>query len=198
MNFNTIIQTALIRSGHHAVGDWVMARLPNDTTIDVLDFENMYISTVKDITHRVAGKPLHLVVLRDVRNWTASYYKWALERKLDLNAAYPPFSILLDIWVEHQAAQDVFKVLYNKWFASEGYRHKILHTLGLPCTDLSLPQVTTQGGGSSFDGLRYKHTPHNMQVLDRHLQYTDHPGYQNLLMADGGKALKISDSMEWT
>ena len=158
----------------------------------------MPVDLVKDMLRGTGKNPLYLVILRDVRNWAASYYKWSVTHERDLGHTLIMFGGLLKIWLEHKYAKGVVRVLYNKWFANDNYRRKVLSALNLPTKDTSLPHVATQGEGSSFDLFKHATEPHKMKVLERYKEFEDDSYYNQLIMADGGAALKVSDSMEWT
>jgi hypothetical protein len=108
---NHAAMVSLLRSGHHAVAEWMMHLMPDpiefiddfwdknfperdqdELTIPPLEeavkwyfwsFENARIKLVMDYLEplEVPGRRLNVVVVRDFPNWLASYCKWFLRFK---------------------------------------------------------------------------------------------------------------------
>ena len=56
---------------------------------------------------------------------------------------------------------------YDNWVRDESYRRQILKQLSLTARKIDIPEVSTFGGGSSFDGLSKQQDPSAMQTDQR-------------------------------
>lgn len=94
---------------------------------------------------------LHTVfILRDAYNLAASLLKSG--RIADAEA----LGQFVEEWVAIArvcANRPDDTILYNRWFAEEGYRREICARFGARYRDDTLNEVAHEGGGSSFDGL---------------------------------------------
>ncbi|MEX2672990.1 MAG: hypothetical protein WD294_12870 [Phycisphaeraceae bacterium] len=123
-----------------------------------------------------------ILILRDPYNLFAS--------RLRNPAGLVPGKSAMRIWKQHarQAAEaprqlrhNPVVIAYNRWFADETYRRHIAEQLGLAFTDAGRLEVAACNGGSSFDGMSYRHHADRMPVLRRWAHYVDDPDYANLM-----------------
>jgi len=66
-------------------------------------------------------------------------------------------------------------IFYNKWVTSLEYRIQISHSFNKDNNDEEFYKVANYNGGSSFDGMKYKNHPEEMDVLNRYEAMSDHP-----------------------
>jgi len=107
----------------------------------------------------VAGEHKTVLLLRDPFNTLASQ---AAMGRWPKDETPPQLAGWVTLWKKH--AQEFIRirdaggpgevaVSYNRWLTDAAYRDTVAEALGLPDrTDVALPQVPAQGGGSSFDG----------------------------------------------
>jgi hypothetical protein len=62
---------------------------------------------------------------------------------------------------------DRVAILFDAWFSDPGYRAAISAALGVRFDDSNFNKVSDDGGGSSFDGVRFDGRSHLMSVTDR-------------------------------
>lgn len=117
-----------------------------------------------------------LMVVRSFLNWMASLIK-----KLELN---PELTTVRRIATALRAAdvyrqlladidrRDVISVCYDRWCSDEEYRAALLAQLGLAVQDNSLGEVTSYGGGSSFQ--KTTQSAQELQTDSRWRQMRDH------------------------
>lgn len=75
-------------------------------------------------------------------------------------------------------------IAYNRWFRDENYRRHIAEQLGLDFTDAGRLEVAACNGGSSFDGMTYRHHADRMRVLQRWEHYVGDRRYTALFDDD--------------
>jgi hypothetical protein len=61
---------------------------------------------------------------------------------------------------------------FNKWFISAQYRRELIHQLNMTADSTPFKQVARNGGGSSFNGVKFGNKAHQMKVLERYKQFT--------------------------
>lgn len=122
-----------------------------------------------------------ILILRDPYNLFAS-------RLRSPTGLVPPKSAMR-IWKQHaqqavngggQLRHNPVIIAYNRWFRDENYRRHIAEQLGLDFTDAGRLEVAACNGGSSFDGMAYRHHADRMRVLRRWEHYMDDPEYMAL------------------
>lgn len=148
-------------------------------------------------TSNVFGSGTRLVVvLRDFKNWVASYIKMA-------GRDGKPYDELIndekiDTYKDHCKfffeSSDIEYILFNRWFSSERYRRELTERLNLTFTDAAIDQKSPFGGGSSFDKMEYLKTASLMKVNDRYKQMEDHPVYNNIIK-ENQEALEMSNEI---
>lgn len=125
--------------------------------------------------------PLHrLLVLRHARQVFASRIRKAFTVDMP---AYPRgndavMQRAVALWKEHARCflgqGPVFAgrtaILFDAWFADAAYRAAIGQALGTRADDAVIAQVSTHGGGSSFDGLAFDGRGQQMSVASRDAQ----------------------------
>lgn len=125
-----------------------------------------------------------VLILRDPYNLFAS-------RLRNPTGLVPPRSAMR-IWKQHarqfaerprQLRHNPVLIVYNRWFSDREYRRHIAEQLGLPFTDAGRLEVPACNGGSSFDGMAYRHRADRMNVLRRWQHYVDVPAYTELFDA---------------
>ena len=137
-----------------------------------------------------------VVILRDFKNWVASYIKMA-------GRDGKPYDKLIndkkiDTYKDHCKfffeSSDIKYILFNRWFSSKEYRRELAEWLGLYFTDAAINQGSPFGGGSSFDKMEYLKTASLMKVNDRYKQMEDHPVY-NRIIKENQEALEMSNEI---
>lgn len=179
---------AMKRSGHHAIMNWVCKNSQNVkfinnvssssqkeflNTLDVNTFfagADLFVYNIEDFTKSkehyyptiVEGNFENVLVIRDLYNCMAS-------RLIGSNI---PKKGMLELWKEHANLflneSNLLKIKFNSWFVSKPYRDKIAHNLNLSDADKGLQEVSEEGRGSSFDGLKYNNKAQKMDVLNRY------------------------------
>lgn len=120
----------------------------------------------------------NLLIIRDARNVFASRIRKGMSRN---SPAYPnkPGDMLnrsVELWKSHareflgrtDTLQNRVGIYFNRWFSDEDYRRRVSDQLGLEFSDAGLGQVSTKGGGSSFNRTEFDGNSQRMQVLNRH------------------------------
>ncbi|HHP7232207.1 MAG TPA: hypothetical protein ACFCUY_15270 [Xenococcaceae cyanobacterium] len=69
---------------------------------------------------------------------------------------------------------------YNRWFSEPEYRIDLAKKLGFSTSEKPHERLSNRGGGSSFDGLKYKSNASSMKVLERWKVFQDDPFYQEI------------------
>jgi hypothetical protein len=123
-----------------------------------------------------------IILLRDPYNLLASlaylcangfdtgpfWFAWEDDDKKVLTGLFYRF---MDMWRSHAVLskeKGIILIAYNKWKDSKAYRDSLASELGLPKrSDDSLNQVPDNGGGSSFDGLKFEGRGKDMNTNER-------------------------------
>ena len=58
-------------------------------------------------------------------------------------------------------------IYFDRWFSSSAYRESISQLLNMKFTDKGFSVVSSEGGGSSFDGTKFDGNNGRMDVLNR-------------------------------
>lgn len=146
----------------------------------------------KNITPFIeSNSTLNIFIIREFLNWLASTY--VLVSKLP---GHQPGSGLWYQTIEKRIAQwsdtarvgmllsqdppqDTVCVYYDTWMSDGDYRGRLLETFGVLNGDTSLPRVKNYGGGSSFDGMKYKNAPEKMNTISRWEQFAEDEHYRH-------------------
>ena len=137
-----------------------------------------------------------VVVLRDFKNWVASYIKMA-------GRDGKPYDELIndekiDTYKDHCKfffeSSDIEYILFNQWFSSEEYRRELAERLNLTFTDAAIDQESPFGGGSSFDKMEHLKTASLMKVNERYKQMESHPVYDRIIK-ENQEVLEMSNEI---
>ena len=122
-----------------------------------------------------------ILILRDPFNLFASRLKCGIGR-------IPPQTVAR-MWKQHARQflgvqqylpNPTVVISYNRWFSRKSYRRQIAEQLGLRFSDRGFHKVSDTAGGSSFDGLRFRHRAVRMKVLERWKTMADDNAYRSL------------------
>lgn len=143
--------------------------------------------------------PVNVIIVRDPINLFASRIRKA--SSVDLTAYPERYDAIMrravSIWISHakevvcesETLHNKVCIYFNRWYDSVPYRKQICEQFGAAFTDKHFTKVSSKGGGSSFDALRYDgHTEH-LNVLNRRDQLNE--AEQRLLS-------KVLDNQELT
>jgi len=188
---------SLMRTGHHAVLMQIANNLHpalgvrlvdkvEDRQKIIVEPTNILLD-VHENTKLQRNEELSIIVLRDAYNSYASFLKLINTPNFGPFYTFP----FMTRWTEY--AQEIvgetnllpnkIVVLYNKWVTSAEYRLEILTAIAaaLELTvnfhDTTLSDLTTWGGGSSFDGLQFVKQAHQMKVMERYKEYLKSASY---------------------
>jgi hypothetical protein len=139
----------------------------------------------------------NVYILRDFSNWFASF--WAhLNRKKgakNLDATQPlhffaEITRMSEIWKQnlirvqdsnYREKHNLKIIRYDDWATSADYRKTLLTDLELPGTTVDIPEVSTFGGGSSFDGLSKQSNPNQMKTTQRWVPMLELPQFNKVI-----------------
>jgi hypothetical protein len=199
------------RSGHHAIVHWIGYNSEpaihfNDYKVHGSDFipahktkpvkfgngkADVHIYNMEDFNVDNVGKvrkltiwndydEVHMaVVLRDPFNWIASSMKCGggmfkrINKRIEL---YKKQAKLFE-----NVNPNVLAIKYNDWVTSEDYRGSVASLLCLDTYHKGVKVLSERGGGSSFDGKRFKKDAHQMDLFKRWEVYKKDPIYVNLI-----------------
>ncbi|MGK7954882.1 MAG: hypothetical protein AB4063_06410 [Crocosphaera sp.] len=150
------------------------------------------------------GKSQHkydVLILRDPFNTMASIYQGLIEGKTIYSKVHLKRKNITQLWIDY--AKEFLgetnhlknkKVLinYNQWIIDKNYRKEISKQLNLDFTDQNLTKVPKQGGGSSFDGVKFNHNSQQMRLTERWKKFINHPEYRRMFnqeMIDYGEKI---------
>ena len=123
--------------------------------------------------------------MRDAYNLFASRNKKAQQQNHGRLKVTPEFVRLWKVFVKEAYGETNFTenkivINYNNWVTSEDYRTKLSLELGLNPNKDNTNVMTTDGNGSSFDGLKFKGDPGKMDVLGRWKHFQNNPNFMSL------------------
>jgi len=118
-----------------------------------------------------------ILVLRDPWNWLASRLKMGgsvvkeLDKKINYYNKQCEFALKLKTY---KYAPSTIIINYNMWFTDIKYRKRLAQVLNLNtgAENNGLNILSTRGGGSSFDKLKYTDKAQDMSVLNRWKYYS--------------------------
>ncbi len=122
----------------------------------------------------------HVVIIRTFKNWLASSLEMGSVTVLDIEKyrSYLEWATDTTLYFSGREGFDPNIIVYDKWVKSADYRKEICRILDLRYTNCGFRDVPTNGGGSSFDGLKFNGKAHEMKVLERWKEYEDDEGFQ--------------------
>lgn len=120
----------------------------------------------------------NLLIMRDAKNVFASRIRKGMSRNSPVysNAPGAMMDRSTNLWKSHareflgqtQTLENKVCISFNEWFSNKNYRQNLSKKLGLQFTDTGISQVSSKGGGSSFNSTTFDGESQNMQVLNRH------------------------------
>ncbi len=171
----------------------------DDTSTVIVSVEDRTIADAEQLLKDAAldgylpiGKdlsPTLLVILRDPFNLFASRRMFNQRCQLGNTSQEA-----LDCWKEHAAfALDGGTTCrYNHWCHSVEYRKRSANDFGFHSNDSTIETVSTQGNGSSFDGMHFDGGASQMATGERWKTFQHHASFWNLF--DDPELLKLSAS----
>ncbi len=126
-----------------------------------------------------------LLLLRDPFNQAASLLRCDRAKLSHLEVLWEAYAQEFLRETRHVPDEGLVPVRYDLWFSSAEYRRALARRLGLAFSDANLNEVWHYGGGSSFDGLRYRHAAQHMRVGDRWRAYRFDPDFRRALDRPG-------------
>jgi hypothetical protein len=187
---HSVCQFGLPRSGLYAVADWYIdsaarpfvhirggwlddIQLPREEVNRFVTFEAFRLEILRQGLQRSSDiGAITWIQLRDPYNWLASLQRGVKSHRV--NWRQP---VSLSKWKDYarMCAGGHQWISFNRWFRDAEYRrtlaarfHFLRNLAGEP-----LQRVPARGGGSSFNGLRYRDRAQAMAVLDRYKQFLD-------------------------
>lgn len=146
----------------------------------VMSIERENVARVKDIIYlnNLQHKPIF--VIRDFRNWLASVFAMGgIPTRLDLDK----YSSYICQYFTKSIKNNIEFILYNEWVKSRAYRMGTVRILDLFFTDCGINDVPTNGGGSSFDGMKFEGKGQEMDVLNRWKIFRNELWFKQILKA---------------
>jgi hypothetical protein len=125
---------------------------------------------------------LDVLLLRDPANLFASRirkaYRLPVHNPVYAREAGADLCRVVDLWKayarefigETNHLPGKVAICYDAWFTSASYRRHVAERLGIPFTDAAFGRMSSEGGGSSFDGYRHDMSAEGLRVLDRSQQ----------------------------
>ncbi|MCB0804171.1 MAG: hypothetical protein KDC05_00145 [Bacteroidales bacterium] len=163
--------------------------IPKDLLIFSLEDYRLKLMDVKRFQKRHllyfggSGEKIDILILRDPYNLLASRLK---NERIGLKTRSYVKSFA-EVWVEYAKeylGETNFmknnKVLinYNQWSKNENYRKELASKLKINFTDAGFDEVTSYGGGSSFDGMGNKI---QLDTMGRWKAYKDDPVFRKVV-----------------
>ncbi len=130
-----------------------------------------------------------ILILRDIYNFIASRIKSGRELTLqDIKLKSAAYAHTITVWKSHAREflgmtnhlPDKITINFNTWFLDEDYRLELSKKLGCELEVAQWPKVSTYGGGSSFDGMKFKEDALKMSVLERWKEYDQDPIFETI------------------
>ena len=79
----------------------------------------------------------------------------------------------MSVWGLTEFLENKVPIYFNTWFTDRVYRQQLSRELKLKFTDLGFSHVSSEGGGSSFDGTNLDGDNLRMDVLNRRSSLSD-------------------------
>lgn len=120
------------------------------------------------------------IVLRDPYNWAASCIKvgGGLAKRMDNR--FNIWKLQAQLFLKPELHSHIIRINYNNWFSDEKYKEQLAAKFNLPTFDKGVDDPSPRGGGSSFDGMRFKRRASEMKVLERWKYFKGVNSYANL------------------
>jgi hypothetical protein len=148
-------------------------------TLNIFNFENYNLDHLENINLndidiiKNANNVYKIALIRDPYNWLASVIK---QKERDYNPKSSFYDYVITLYLKYiklvEESNDFYIISYNEWFKNESYRKQISNSLNLNFNDSGLLNVSSYGGGSSFDRKYYNGKAKQMNVLGRYQQLT--------------------------
>ncbi len=208
MHTNLLVVLGSSRSGHHAVGNWILHLLGDNlpsvpNCIPHRDgpvvtpplkepatwwgwfFEDQTLDTVQAVAQKTPtpGDTKVVLVVRAFPNWLASSLAWKLYPRCD---SYMRF--LAKLWVNNAksalALPEGPRVLFERWVQHEEYRKTCAKGLGIEYKPGGVDTPATFGPSSYQD----------MEVLTRGQKMKDNPRFQKHL-SENSEAIELTEKL---
>ena len=197
----------MMRSGSHAIMNWIASQFDNVTFYNWINETNSL--TIKDI--KAASETLvynhqpiqdhNDCVMYSFEELSPSDVKthYVMNNREQLFGQSRNFKMIaiwrnpLNLWASRKKkklvtsfgkihkfwdqCKDTYTIDYDKWFTDEDYRFDVLLDLDLPVVNLDNTIMSEAGQGSSFSKLDYKNDPSKLDVLNRWKHYQNNPEF---------------------
>ena len=145
-----------------------------------------------DFFEEITTPSMRICLLRSPENFFASRIRKAFQK--DKRKVYPRscdahMERIVCLWkcyakeflgITRELSRPAVAIWFDRWFVDESYRQALSRSLNLgPFSDCGLEIVSSKGGGSSFDSVRYYKQAQNMSVLNRSMLLS--PSEMNIL-----------------
>lgn len=134
-------------------------------------------------------KPKVILIMRDPYNCLASCFKHREGKNTLADLREKKYKLITyleqSLEIEDYLKYPVLSINFNQWLISKKYRQRILESLGIPfdnkLDDISLEEIPSFGGGSSFEGKEFEANKLKNRVFERWKSYASNTEYKNLL-----------------
>ncbi|MBN1968532.1 MAG: hypothetical protein JW870_04115 [Candidatus Delongbacteria bacterium] len=191
---------SIMRSGHHAIIEWIinlsnfgflfhnnylyennisiLGNKKNKPYSRIINFEDISVEQFAKELNTISLKYnqtfIPVIIVRNPFNTFAS--RW-----IHKSSYITVNDHIINLWVDHAAEllretkliDNAIGIYFDHWFQFGQYREKLTKLLGIQCSDKPHKKVSNFGGGSSFDGLKYKGIATSMNVLTRWNEVND-------------------------
>ncbi|NEP09386.1 MAG: hypothetical protein F6K14_03940 [Symploca sp. SIO2C1] len=120
-----------------------------------------------------------VLILRDPYNTFASWFKAGWNVTQEITELWKSYAREFIGETSYLSTNKV-TANFNNWFTSRDYRYQLANALNLEFTDNGLNEVTSHGGGSSFNKLALNGCARQMKVLERFQEFIDVPAYSKI------------------
>lgn len=159
------------RSGHN----FIMRNLAKWHIRDLQIFDMVNIPlinykkfSIKNNINTNFDKNIKVIVIRDLLNWIISIFlfKNKFNREIEFKMDYWNETVKEFFGETNFIGEDTIKIYFDKFLFDVSYRNKIL--LDFPkYKEEDMDFMPSEGGGSSFDGLKFQNYGTQMKVLNR-------------------------------
>jgi len=172
----------------------------SDFKISILSFEdrpvllNAEFNSDFNCVLELNPKINNILLLRDAYNTYASRY----QKKLKPD---PKMNLWNEIWTNYNDKElwicyakeylkpsffnkELIKINFNDWFSKKEYRKKISKKFNAKHSDKGLEIMSNDGGGSSFDQMKYQNKSQKMKVLERYKQLMFNKDFFETIICD--------------
>lgn len=151
-----------------------------------IELEKKFNSNFEKISKVIESKK-KILLLRDAYNTYASRYM----KKMNPEAHMKNWN---DMWTNYNDAKlwtsyakeylcpmtlknNLLRINYNFWFSKKEYREELSEKFDRKHTDKGLQKVLENGGGSSFDKMKYNSIAQKMRVLSRYKNFINNKDF---------------------